>query len=63
MRRFLLDTGIASDYVNHRHGVRERAAEEVHRGNRLGIGTPVLAELLFGIESSGSRVAPAVTRT
>ena len=55
MRRFLLDTGIASDYVNHRLGVRERAIEEVQRGNRLGIGTPVLAELLFGIEGSATR--------
>jgi tRNA(fMet)-specific endonuclease VapC len=55
MRRFLLDTGIASDYINHRNGVRERAAEEVRQGNRLGIGTPVLAELLFGIEGSATR--------
>jgi tRNA(fMet)-specific endonuclease VapC len=55
MKRFLLDTGIASDFINHRHGVRERAVDEVRRGNRLGIGTPVLAELLFGIEASATR--------
>ncbi len=27
MRRFLLDTGIAQDFVNRRHGVVERADE------------------------------------
>ncbi len=55
MRRFLLDTGIAGDYINHRHGVRNRAEEEVRRGNRIGIGAVVLAELLYGIEGSASR--------
>jgi tRNA(fMet)-specific endonuclease VapC len=55
MRRFLLDTGAASDYINRRRGVFERAREEVARGNRIGIGIPVLAELLFGIELSASR--------
>ncbi len=55
MRRYLLDTGIASDYINRRHGVFERAREEVTRGNRLGIAIPVLAELLYGIELSETR--------
>jgi tRNA(fMet)-specific endonuclease VapC len=55
MRRFLLDTGIASDYINRRRGVQDRAKEEVSRGNRIGIGMPVLAELLFGIELSVTR--------
>ena len=41
MRRFLLGTGIAGDYINHRHGVRNRAEEEVRRGNRIGIGAIV----------------------
>jgi tRNA(fMet)-specific endonuclease VapC len=53
--RFLLDSGIASDYVNHRRGVYERAREEVRRGNIIGIGTPILAELVSGIEQSASR--------
>jgi tRNA(fMet)-specific endonuclease VapC len=55
MRRFLLDTGIASDYTNRRLGVFERASQETTRGNKIGIGIPVLAELHFGIELSTSR--------
>ena len=55
MTRFLFDTGIASDYLNHRHGVFERARSEVAKGNRVGIGLPVLAELIAGIEHSKTR--------
>jgi tRNA(fMet)-specific endonuclease VapC len=55
MKRFLLDTGIASDFINRRHNVFERAREEVARGNRIGIGIPVLGELLAGIELSVTR--------
>jgi hypothetical protein len=45
MIRYLLDTGIAGDYINRRNGVFDRAQEEVARGNRIGLGIPVLAEL------------------
>ncbi len=38
MRRFLLDTGIAGDYIDRRRGVFEKARDEVSRGNRVGIG-------------------------
>lgn len=55
MKRFLLDTGIASDYINRRLGVYERAREEVTIGNAIGIALPVLAELAAGIEHSASR--------
>ena len=55
MRRLLLDTGIAGDFINRRRGVYERARQEVAQGNRVGIGMPVLAELAFGIELSKSR--------
>lgn len=55
MRRFLLDTGIASDFINHRRGVRERAEQETRRGNRIGISAVVLAELLHGVEKSRTR--------
>jgi tRNA(fMet)-specific endonuclease VapC len=55
VRRYLLDTGIASDYMNRRRGVFERARAETAGGNRVGIGMPVLAELWFGIERSESR--------
>jgi tRNA(fMet)-specific endonuclease VapC len=53
--RFLLDSGIASDYVNRRHGVYDRARAEVAKGNLIGIGVPVLAELTAGIECSRTR--------
>jgi len=55
MTRFLFDSGIASDYVNRRHGVVERARTELAKGNRIGIGIPVLAELVAGIEHSKTR--------
>jgi tRNA(fMet)-specific endonuclease VapC len=55
MTRFLLDSTIASDYINRRFGVFERARVEVAKGNPIGIGLPVLAELVAGIEHSKSR--------
>jgi tRNA(fMet)-specific endonuclease VapC len=55
MTRFLLDTGIAGDYINRRKGVFERAKEEAARGNRIGICIPVLGELYGGVEASRSR--------
>jgi tRNA(fMet)-specific endonuclease VapC len=57
MRRYLLDTGVASDYVNRRSGVYEKAREAVARGDRIGIATPVLGELWAGIYGSVSRQA------
>ncbi len=54
MKRFLLDSGIASDYMNRRHGVYDRARAEAAKGNRIGIGTPVLGELVFGVELSAA---------
>ena len=55
MRRFLLDTGPAQDFINRRGRVQERADEERHRGNRIGICVTVLGELWSGIEGSLSR--------
>lgn len=55
MRRFILDSGIASDCINRRYRVFEHARESVAGGARIGVGTPVLGELLSGIESSASR--------
>src|SRR4051794_7583139 len=55
MRRYLLDTGIAGDFVHHRRGVYERARQEVQRGNRIGICPPVLGELWDGVEYSATR--------
>lgn len=55
LTRFLLDTNAASDFVNRRHGVFDRARRETAAGNSIGIGMPVLAELVAGIERSTSR--------
>ena len=57
MIRFLLDTGIAADYLNKRNGVFERARAERAKGNAIGIAIPVLAELVYGIEKSVTRDA------
>lgn len=57
MTRFLLDTGIASDYLNKRNGVFERVRTEQSQGNPVGIAVPVLAELVYGIEKSVTRDA------
>ncbi|HJT79473.1 MAG TPA: type II toxin-antitoxin system VapC family toxin [Gemmataceae bacterium] len=55
MRRYLLDSEIANDFINRQHGVDMRADQERHRGNRIGICTPVLGELRAGIEGSSTR--------
>ena len=54
-RRWLLDSGIASDFFNQREPVCTRVLEAVQRGDVVRIGTPVLGELLAGIENSDSR--------
>ena len=55
MKRFLLDSGIASDYLNRRNSVTERAYRETAAGKKVGICIPILAELRFGIELSATR--------
>lgn len=55
MTRFLLDTNMAGHYINRRHGVFDRARLEVANGNPIGIGVPVLVELVAGVEHSSSR--------
>jgi tRNA(fMet)-specific endonuclease VapC len=55
MMRFLLDSNAASDYINRRHQVFDRARTEVTKGNPVGIAIPVLAELVAGIERSNNR--------
>jgi tRNA(fMet)-specific endonuclease VapC len=55
MSCYLFDTGIASDYINRRNGVFERAREAVARGHQIRIGTPVLGELRYGVEASATR--------
>lgn len=55
MRRYLLDTGIAQDFMNDRHGVRPRVDAARRQGHRIGICMPVLGELWAGVEGSESR--------
>lgn len=55
MRRFLLDTGPAQDFINNRRGVRWRAETERRHGNHIGICVPVLGELWSGAEGSSTR--------
>jgi tRNA(fMet)-specific endonuclease VapC len=55
--RYLLDTGIMGDFVNHRRGVDERVRDARERGARIGTCLPVVAELFFGIEASLTREA------
>jgi tRNA(fMet)-specific endonuclease VapC len=51
----MLDTGIAGDYIDRRHGVFDRARAEVAAGNRIGVCVPTLGEIVIGIENSRSR--------
>lgn len=55
MKTYLLDTNAAADCIFDRRGMRERVREARNRGSRIGIGIPVLAELLAGVEQSKSR--------
>ena len=54
MRRYLLDSGIVSDWIDRRHSVDLRVAEALQRGDRIGVGTPVIGELWGGVEFSSS---------
>jgi tRNA(fMet)-specific endonuclease VapC len=52
MTRYLLDTGHAGAYAERRHNVYQRAGAGKRLGDEIGICTPVLGELWFGIELS-----------
>jgi tRNA(fMet)-specific endonuclease VapC len=55
MTRYLLDTGIAADYIHQRNQVFAHAKTLIARGDVVGIGIPVLIELVHGMERSTSR--------
>jgi tRNA(fMet)-specific endonuclease VapC len=55
MKRLMLDTGVASDYIFRRNGVYERVRECAARGIRIGIAMPAIGELFAGVEHSQSR--------
>ena len=52
MKRYLLDSGIASDFVNARGPVRSRVTAATRDGHRVGLGTPILGELIGGVMAS-----------
>jgi predicted nucleic acid-binding protein len=56
--RYLLDTGIASDLINRRGLVPQRVRAARLRDDRVGLGTPVLGELIAGIQNSCTYSAP-----
>jgi tRNA(fMet)-specific endonuclease VapC len=56
-RRFLLDTGPAQDFLFQRRGIQERIAAARRAGAKIGICTPVLGEIIGGLEGSDSRGA------
>ena len=55
MKRYLLDPGIAQDFITRRNGVYQRGDQERSRGYRIGIRVPVLGELWSGVEGSATR--------
>src|SRR5262249_19309626 len=55
MRRYLLDTNSAADCIFRRRGLWDKVKEARLAGGKIGIGIPVLAELLGGVEYSASR--------
>jgi tRNA(fMet)-specific endonuclease VapC len=55
VNRYLLDTGIIGDFINHRKGVDIKVREARQRGARIGTCLPVAGELFFGVEASASR--------
>ncbi|MBY0459206.1 MAG: type II toxin-antitoxin system VapC family toxin [Gemmataceae bacterium] len=54
-RRYLLDSGPASDCIFRRRGVFERVREVRQRGAKVGIGLPILGEIVGGVEASATR--------
>jgi len=53
--RYLLDTGIAQEFIGRNAKVVQRMDGARRAGNRIGICTPVLGELWSGVEGSISR--------
>lgn len=56
-RRYLLDSGPAGDCIFRRRGVFERVREVRSSGAKIGIGIPILGELVGGVEASDTRDA------
>ncbi len=59
-RRYLLDSGPAQDFVLKRRGVAERVEAIRKMGATVGVCTPVLGEVVGGLERSATRGANMV---
>jgi tRNA(fMet)-specific endonuclease VapC len=55
MRRLMLDTGVAADYIFRRRDVYDRVRDAAARGIKVGIAMPAVGELFAGAEHSWSR--------
>lgn len=55
MRKYLFDSGLLSAYVQRKGSVFDRAVQCRRDGHRLGTATPVVAELVAGLERSTNR--------
>jgi tRNA(fMet)-specific endonuclease VapC len=53
--RYLLDTGVAGDYISDRRNVPQRCRALVRAGHKIGLCPPVYGELVGGIETSQTR--------
>jgi tRNA(fMet)-specific endonuclease VapC len=55
MKKYLLDTNAASDFIYDRRGVQQRARQERKRGAKIGTVFTVIAELYYGVELSETK--------
>lgn len=55
MKRYLLDTGAASDYIHNRGNTLSKAKAVQAMGFRIGVGLPTVGELFAGIELSATK--------
>jgi tRNA(fMet)-specific endonuclease VapC len=57
MRRYVLDTGVASDVIYRRGSAPTIARERINGGAAVGIALPAVGELFAGVEYSQTRDA------
>jgi tRNA(fMet)-specific endonuclease VapC len=55
MKRFILDTGVAADYIFRRADVQSRIESALLAGIRVGVAMPAVGELFAGAENSQTR--------
>jgi tRNA(fMet)-specific endonuclease VapC len=55
MQRYLLDSGPAQDFLFQRRGIQDRVINARQGGAKIGICTPVLGEIIAGLEGSQNR--------